>query len=292
MAIAEEVKRQAMAHESVGFSLDLDGRGVPCACHRSTARGPRSAEAPGRHPGRGIRGQRPADRSGSARAIALDRLCGPADLFARQRRPSISVRQRSARCATGCCRAPCAPPTPTFWRRDRHPTAALFVTLAPEMVDVNVHPAKAEVRFRDPALVRGLIIGALRHALAGAGHRASTTTAADGFETAFEPAPSMPPQGYVATNARGFSGWAMRSGRSPRVRPPNSCRGVSRNLGPVRAGRLCAVRPGFRRWRRYQRRGHRPHRLPPRRGAGSGARDLYRRPDSRRRGHRRPACGA
>jgi DNA mismatch repair protein MutL len=61
--------------------------------------------------------------------------------------------------------------------RDRHPLVALFVTLGPEMVDVNVHPAKAEVRFRDPALVRALIVGALRHALEDAGHRASTTVA-------------------------------------------------------------------------------------------------------------------
>ncbi len=65
-----------------------------------------------------------------------------------------------------------------FLAHDRHPLVALFLNIAADEVDVNVHPAKAEVRFRDAATVRGLIIGALKHALAEAGHRASTTVAA------------------------------------------------------------------------------------------------------------------
>lgn len=62
--------------------------------------------------------------------------------------------------------------------RDRHAVTALFIQLDPELVDVNVHPAKADVRFRDPGLVRGLLVGAIRQALGTSGTRSSTSGAA------------------------------------------------------------------------------------------------------------------
>jgi DNA mismatch repair protein MutL len=198
MAIAEEIKRQAMAHEAVSFALDLDGR--------RTIRLPAETEGPD---GRLARLAAIMGREFSDNALALDheregvRLSGFAGLPTYNRGNAahqylfVNGRPVRDRLLQGALRAAYA----DFLARDRHPLAALYVELDTAYVDVNVHPAKAEVRFRDPALVRGLIIGGLRHALAAAGHRASTTVASaalGGFR----------PGGYQAPpSAAGYSAW-------------------------------------------------------------------------------------
>ena len=91
---------------------------------------------------------------------------------------------------------------------DRHPMVALFLDGPAEEIDVNVHPAKAEVRFRDAASVRGLIVVALRNALAAAGHRASTTVA-DAALAAFRPEGRPAGPFFPSPASGGGSGWGL-----------------------------------------------------------------------------------
>ena len=174
MAVTDTIKRLAMANPEVAFSLENNGR--------NSLRYGVEAEGAEGHLARlgAIMGREFKDN-----ALEVDaeregvRLSGFAGLPTLNRGNAqmqflfVNGRPVKDRMLNGVIRAAYQ----DFLARDRHPMAALFVDLDPEYVDVNVHPAKTEVRFRDAGNVRGLMIGALRHALAAAGHRASTTVA-------------------------------------------------------------------------------------------------------------------
>jgi len=164
-ACLDVVKRLAMARPDVAFALDHDGRR---SLSVQPTDGPTRVAALLSHE---------LDRHG----IGIDcvreglRLTGVASLptfnrgMADQQYLFVNSRPVKDRLLVGSLRAAYR----DLLARDRHPVAALFVEVPTSEVDINVHPAKTEVRFRDPAAVRGLIVGGLKAALDEAGHRSA-----------------------------------------------------------------------------------------------------------------------
>jgi len=180
MAISETVKRLAMAHPNVAFSVTTGERAglvLPAQPEGQSGLLARLGRIMGREfldDALALDGEREGVRvSGFAGLPTLHRPdTGLQFLF-------VNGRPVRDRLMLGAVRAGYGDLVP----KGRHPLLALFVQLDPHEVDVNVHPTKAEVRFRDAATARSLIIGGLRHALEGAGHRASMMGGARTLET-------------------------------------------------------------------------------------------------------------
>ena len=241
-AIADGVRRLAMAHPGVAFTLKSEERTLFEA----------RAETGDLFEGRRARLRAVMGREFAASALAIDaeregvRLTGyastPTDHRATAQAQHLFVNGRPVRdrMLVGAARGAYADVVP----RGRHPALALYVDLDPQGVDVNVHPAKTEVRFRDPAGVRGLIVGALRAALAQAGHRgaaladvgalgvsspsnpASDTVYATRSRPSYGTPPPRLPQGLAeeATAWQGpvamdVGGWSAREAATPAFDP-------------------------------------------------------------------------
>jgi DNA mismatch repair protein MutL len=183
-ACLDVVRRLAMARPEIGFTLEHEGR-------RSLATQPEEALA--------ARVARLVARELAEDGVAIEaergsaRLTGVASLPTFNRGVAdhqylfVNGRPVKDRLLIGAVRGAYA----DMLARDRHAVLALFLEIPPEEVDVNVHPAKTEVRFRDPAFVRGFLVGALRHALEAQGQRSAQAPAADAM-AAWQVEPAAP----------------------------------------------------------------------------------------------------
>ncbi len=203
-ACVDVVKRLAMARPEIGFTLEHDGRRVLSV--------PPGESEP----------QRVAaltDRELAGNSVVLDHVRGEVRLEGVAGLPTfnrgvadhqylfVNGRPVRDRLLVGAVRAAYQ----EMLARDRHPVAALFITLPGSEVDVNVHPAKTEVRFREPALIRGLIVGGLRAALDAAGHRSVQRPAADALAAwQSEPVMSAAPVLPLPIEQRQYGVWDSR----------------------------------------------------------------------------------
>ncbi|MEO1168029.1 MAG: DNA mismatch repair endonuclease MutL [Pseudomonadota bacterium] len=163
-AAADTIRRLAMARPDIGFTLEHDGR-RNISVQPGETRAERVAAL--------------TDRQLTENSVAVDYQRGTAKLEGVASLPTfnrgvadhqylfVNGRPVKDRLLIGAVRGAYQ----DLLARDRHPVLALFLTVPPGEVDVNVHPAKTEVRFREPGNIRGLIVGGLRHALDEAGFR-------------------------------------------------------------------------------------------------------------------------
>lgn len=215
-AALDVVKRLAMARPDIGFSLDHDGRRA-------------MSVPPGQSRPERVAALTDKDLADNSVAVDLVResyvLGGVAGIPTFNRGVAdhqylfVNGRPVKDRLLIGAVRGAYA----DFLARDRHPVVALFLDLPPTEVDVNVHPAKTEVRFRDPALVRGMIVSGLRRALEEAGHRSAQPVAMN--TQALWQAEPVAPSGALPSGASP-SFWTQTSlaDRRPNFNPPPAAR--------------------------------------------------------------------
>ena len=169
-ACLDIVRRLAMARPEVGFTLEHDGRRV-LAVQPGETMAQRVARIVARELAEdGVLID--LERGGPAGAVRLTGLAGLPTFnrgVADHQYLFVNGRPVRDKLLIGAVRGAYA----EMLSRDRHAVLALFLELPPEEVDVNVHPAKTEVRFRDPAFIRGFIVSGLRHALDAGGGRSA-----------------------------------------------------------------------------------------------------------------------
>ncbi|WP_085809622.1 DNA mismatch repair endonuclease MutL [Sphingomonas sp. TZW2008] len=226
-ACLDAVRRLAMARPDIVFTLEHDGRRALAAL-QAEDRPARVAALTDRN----LRDNAVAidlERATDAGTVVLGGVAGLPTFHrgvADHQYLFVNGRPVKDRLLIGAIRGAYAEMMP----RDRHAVVALFLDVPPALVDVNVHPAKTEVRFRDPAMIRGMIVSGLRRALDAAGHRVAHRAPADAL--AMFQAEPIAAGGEAAT-----SGW------------PNAAGGASFEHGePPRSASFAAVherRPSF-----------------------------------------------
>lgn len=189
-ACLDVVRRLAMARPEIGFTLEHDGRRILAV-----------------QPGESLasRVSRIVARELAEDGVSLDLQRGSARLLGVAGLPTfnrgvadhqylfVNGRPVKDRLLIGAVRGAYA----DLLARDRHAVLALFLELPPEDVDVNVHPAKTEVRFRDPAFVRGFIVSGLRHTLDSATQRSAQSPAASAMANWQVEPPAPAPTGHL-----------------------------------------------------------------------------------------------
>ncbi|MEQ1672796.1 MAG: DNA mismatch repair endonuclease MutL, partial [Hyphomicrobium sp.] len=252
MAVSDIVRRLAMAHPDVGFTV-ANGERKPVYLPKCSGTPSGLLERLGAIMGAEFMADALEIKGGGSGATGAMRVYGFAGLPTLHRPDStqqylfVNGRPVKDKLLIGAVKAAYGDLIP----RGRSPYLALFVDVAPTDVDVNVHPTKAEVRFRDSGRVRGLLVGALAQALNEAGHRASAQGGAltiETFQAGGVPS-SLPPTFYPSTQpagehwSRGFAE-AMQAPFDDFNRPSADARAANapapealldRPLGAVRA---------------------------------------------------------